>query len=117
MAADGAAVLDAAGAHVFGMSMGATIAQEFAPPEGYMAQLQAIYAWQSYDRLPQISAPRLVIHGESDRLVPPAKLIASWIPGAKLVLLPNAGHLFTTDQPEAAHAAVMSFLEHRGQQN
>jgi pimeloyl-ACP methyl ester carboxylesterase len=53
-----------------------------------------------------------VIHGESDRLVPPAngKLIACRIPGAKLVLLPNAGHLFTTDQPEAAHKALMSFL-------
>jgi 3-oxoadipate enol-lactonase len=79
----------------------------------YMAQMQAIFAWRCYDRLPQIAAPTLVIHGESDRLVPAAngKLIAGRIPGAKLVLLPNAGHLFTTDQPEAAHAAVLSFLQ------
>lgn len=79
----------------------------------YLAQLQAIYGWQSYDRLPQITMPTLVIHGESDRLVPPANatLIASRIRGAKLVLLPNAGHLFTTDQTEAAHEAILAFLQ------
>jgi pimeloyl-ACP methyl ester carboxylesterase len=85
----------------------------FPAPEAYVAQLQAIYAWQSYDRLPQITVPTLVIHGESDRLVPSANavLIAGRIPGAKLVLLPHAGHLFTTDRTEAAHAAVLDFLQ------
>lgn len=80
--------------------------------EGYFAQLQAIFGWQAFDRLPKISAPTLVIHGESDRLVPPgnAKLIAARIPNAKLVLLPDAGHIFDTDQPIASHSAIMEFL-------
>ncbi len=84
----------------------------FATPQGYSAQLQAIFAWQSYDRLPQITAPTLVIHGANDRLVPPGngELIASRIPGARLVLIPGANHLFTTDQPELAHRAVIEFL-------
>lgn len=84
----------------------------FATKEGYLAQLQAIIAWEGYSRLPQIAVPTLVIHGTSDRLVPPGngKIIAARIPGAKLVLLEQAGHIFSTDQTEAAHKAVLEFL-------
>src|SRR5262245_33191430 len=80
--------------------------------EAYNAQLQGILAWESYSRLPQIAKPTLVIHGETDRLIPPANatLIAERIPGAKLVLLPHASHLFATDQPEASMRAVQQFL-------
>jgi 3-oxoadipate enol-lactonase len=84
----------------------------FPRPQAYLAQLQGILSWESYSRLSQISAPTLVIHGESDRLVPAGngKLIAERIPGARIVLLPSASHLFTTDQPEAAHQAILEFL-------
>jgi 3-oxoadipate enol-lactonase len=80
--------------------------------DAYMAQLQGILDWEAYSRLSQIDAPTLVIHGESDRLVPAGngKLIAETIPGAKLVILSNASHIFTTDQPEAAHRAIQNFL-------
>jgi pimeloyl-ACP methyl ester carboxylesterase len=84
----------------------------FPRAEAYGAQLQGILAWEAYSRLPQITAPTLVIHGENDRLVPSGngKLIAERIPGAKLILIPNASHIFPTDQPEAAHQAVLEFL-------
>jgi len=84
----------------------------FPRPEAYLAQLQGILSWEAYSRLSQISVPTLVIHGESDRLVPAGngKLIAERIPGAKLVLLPHASHLYSTDQTQAAHEAVLEFL-------
>jgi 3-oxoadipate enol-lactonase len=84
----------------------------FPSPAGYAAQLQGILGWESYSRLGQIVAPALVIHGESDRLIPPgnARLIAERIPGAKLVMIPHASHLFFTDQEEIANRTVMDFL-------
>jgi len=84
----------------------------FPRSEAYSAQLQGILAWESYSRLDQITAPTLVIHGENDLLVPPGngELIAKRIPGAKLVLIPHAGHIYTTDQPQASHQAVSDFL-------
>ena len=81
-------------------------------PDAYLAQLQGVLMWESYSRLNQIKAPTLVIHGETDRLVPPGngKLIADSIPGARLVMIPHASHIYMTDQPEASHRAVMDFL-------
>jgi len=80
--------------------------------DAYSAQLQAILAWESNSRIAQITQPTLVIHGENDKLVPPenGKLIAARIPGAKLVMIPNASHIFLTDQTPAAHAAILEFL-------
>jgi len=87
----------------------------FPHPAAYNAQLQGILAWEAWSRLPQITAPTLVVHGESDRLVPAGngKLIAETIPGAKLVMLPGASHIFTTDQPQAAQHAILEFLASR----
>src|SRR5579864_4232637 len=81
-------------------------------PEAYTAQLLGILAWESYSRLGEIKAPTLVIHGETDRLVPAGngKLIAESIAGSKLVMLPHASHIYMTDQPEASHKAIMDFL-------
>ncbi len=81
--------------------------------DGYLSQLQGIRAWPgSFSRLKSIGVPTLVIHGECDALVPPenGRILAREIPGARLVTLPSASHLFITDQPELSIAAVRSFL-------
>lgn len=86
--------------------------------EGYMAQLQAIVSWVgSCNRLSSLGVPALIIHGESDRLVPPenGRILARIMPHAKLVMLPGAGHRFMTDQPVAAGEAILSFLDHAGE--
>ena len=82
--------------------------------DGYFAQLQAIRAWSgSYDRFADIAMPTLVIHGETDQLVPPenGRIIARAIPHARLAMIPTASHLFFTDQIEASSDAILSFLE------
>ena len=84
----------------------------FPKAAGYLGQISAIGKWSCYDRLGKIAAPTLVIHGETDQLVPPenGKILAAEIPGAKLVMLAKASHLFTTDQPEESHAAILGWL-------
>jgi pimeloyl-ACP methyl ester carboxylesterase len=82
--------------------------------DGYFAQLDGIRAWTgSLQRLPSLAMPTLVIHGETDQLVPPenGRIIARAIPGARLVMIPNASHIFTTDRFDAARDAVLSFLK------
>ena len=91
--------------------------QWFPRPEGYWGQLQAIFTWEAYSRIDRITAPTLVIHGETDQLVPPGngKLIAGKIHGSRLEMLPHASHIFTTDQPEVSKKLVMDFLAQQGQ--
>jgi len=83
------------------------------PNDGYFAQLEAIRSWTgTLSRLPAITTPTLVIHGETDALVPPenGRIIARAIPNAQLVMLPHASHIFYTDQLEASADAILSFL-------
>jgi pimeloyl-ACP methyl ester carboxylesterase len=69
-------------------------------------------AWESYDRLNSLRVPTLVIHGETDQLIPAqnADILAKEIPGAKLVKIALAGHILLTDKPQEANDAVLSFL-------
>jgi pimeloyl-ACP methyl ester carboxylesterase len=81
------------------------------PTQGYAGHAQAIIGHDTYERLPQIKAPTLVIAGSGDRIIPHenSKIIASRIPGAELVIIPNAGHGFT-EAPEATRA-ILDFLK------
>ena len=83
---------------------------------GYLNQLWAILRWSSYRRLPRLSVPTLIVHGESDLILPPenAKILARRIPHARTRMIPNAGHIFTTDQPEISHRMLLEFFEELG---
>jgi 3-oxoadipate enol-lactonase len=69
----------------------------------YVHQTAAAASHSTIRRLHRITAPTLVVHGESDVVMPPrnAKLLADKIPGAELKLWPGAGHLCATDEPRA----------------
>lgn len=80
--------------------------------DGFLNQFKGILLWNAYFRLPRISAPTLVLHGDQDRLVPMqnGRAVARRIPGARLEVIRNAGHILTTDQPEACQRALQQFL-------
>lgn len=68
-------------------------------PQAVARQLVAIAAdTRRAERLPRITAPTLVIHGEADALIPVAAAhdLVKRIPGARLEILPGWGH----DLPE-----------------
>jgi 3-oxoadipate enol-lactonase len=82
-------------------------------PHAGRRQWEAMQGFDSYDRLPTIGASVLVLQGTDDRLVSVenARMLAERIPGAELVLLEGAGHVYHSEQPEAADGAVLRFLE------
>lgn len=81
-------------------------------PTGYLAQVQGTMGWNGLPRISSIAVPTLVVHGEGDRLVPldNGQIIARSIPGAELVTIPNANHLFFTDQPERTVEILTGWL-------
>jgi pimeloyl-ACP methyl ester carboxylesterase len=60
------------------------------------------------ERLYRIKAKTLIIWGESDRLVPPvyAQAFRSALPGADLVLIPEAGHMVAFEKTAAVTRAI-----------
>lgn len=66
----------------------------------------------SRDVLPTITQPTLVIGGVDDRIVPPDVIteMANAIPGARLEILDDCGHLAPLEQAEAVTGLVMGFL-------
>jgi pimeloyl-ACP methyl ester carboxylesterase len=61
--------------------------------------------------LPEIRVPSLVIVGADDKpFLAAADYMSAKIPGAKKVVIQNAGHAANIDQPAAFNAAVSSFL-------
>jgi 3-oxoadipate enol-lactonase len=81
-------------------------------PVGWQAQASAGASHDAYDRLPQIAAPTLVLHGNADNVVDSrnGELLAERIPDARLELVSGAGHLFFWEQPERFAATVGGFL-------
>ena len=67
------------------------------------------------DSLPSIKVPTLVLVGERDeRFLAPADYMASKIPGAAKVVIPDAGHAANIDQPAAFNATIVGFLQSKG---
>jgi 3-oxoadipate enol-lactonase len=83
---------------------------------GYIACCQAIAGVDTTSRLPQINVPTLVIAGDLDVGTPPtmARTIAQAVPGACLLVLPEASHLSVLEQPAAFRDGVQSWLTELG---
>ena len=64
-------------------------------------------------RLSEFTLPVLVITGDTDRLIPPENSVrlAGQLPNAKLVIIPQAGHVPQEEQPGLFMQAVDGFLK------
>jgi len=65
------------------------------------------------DAIAGIRIPALVVCGEEDKMTPPAlsQFIKDNIPGAKLALIPKAGHFVMMENVEAFNKAIKEFAE------
>lgn len=79
----------------------------------------AMYTWEPYMhnpklryRLHRINVPTLLLWGASDGVVPVAygEAYRQMIPGAKLVVIPEAGHLPHVEQPAMVLQHVLAFV-------
>lgn len=64
------------------------------------------------NKLPQVTAPTLILFGAHDKVVPPenAERLAAKLPNCRTVILMDAGHFFPIETPESAARAVIKFM-------
>ena len=65
------------------------------------------------EKLGELDLPAMVVIGEKDAAVPveQQKMLAKRIPGAKMVVYPEDGHMVTYEQQESVFREIMQFLE------
>lgn len=81
-------------------------------PRVLAQQLAAVTAWDATARLAEIRVPTLALTGDADQLVPVenSRRIVEAIPGARLVLLPGAGHCFPLERFEETANELTAFF-------
>ena len=82
--------------------------------DGFRRQTRAIIGRaDSRPDLASIAVPTTVIVGEQDTLTPPeiAREIADAIPGARLSVIPDSGHVSTLERPQAVTRALLNWLD------
>lgn len=81
------------------------------------ALARQFYAMSSHDTcnlLGKITAPTLVMTGDSDRVIPPknSAILTQKISGAKQEIIKGAAHAFCFSHPDPVATAIIHFLEH-----
>lgn len=85
---------------------------EKANPFGYRSIMRSFVKFDLSSQMRMIHAPTLIITGENDSVVPPAIQIelASQIPHAEHVFIPDAGHAVSVEQPNEYNRIILNFL-------
>jgi 3-oxoadipate enol-lactonase len=82
-------------------------------PAAWIGALEAMKTRRDQtDLLPAISVPTLVVVGDADALVPleVAEAMAKAIPGARLEVVPGAGHVANLENPDVFNRVFAEFL-------
>ena len=79
---------------------------------GYLGQLYAIGGWTSLPWLRSLRAPTLVLSGDDDPIVPlvNGRILARFIPDARLHVVRRGGHLFLLERPAEMAELIAKFL-------
>jgi pimeloyl-ACP methyl ester carboxylesterase len=82
------------------------------PLAAWAAQAAAGASFDAWDRLADVHAPTLVVHGTEDVVVDPANadLLAERIPGARVERFQGCGHLLFWEEPARFVGVVGEFL-------
>lgn len=80
------------------------------PVPGYVGCCHAISNLNTTARLKEIKRPVLAIAGEQDAAAPGTRYIGENVPGAKLVMIPQAAHIANIEQAETFNRALREFL-------
>ena len=81
--------------------------------ERFIAQLEAIMSRSdSRPLLASVKCPTLVLTSDTDNMVPNefSHEMAKAIPGAKLVVIPECGHMTLVEKPEAVTQALLDWM-------
>lgn len=81
-------------------------------PDGFMEALGSLVVQDFRERLDTIRCPTLVLVGDRDAgtPLPMAEILRDGIPGARLAVIPDAGHFSVLDQPAVFDGLVKDFL-------
>jgi 3-oxoadipate enol-lactonase len=81
-------------------------------PEGYRAQVAAVLSHDTYERLPDLTCPTLILTGDGDRVIPAASsdVLRERIPDSTLYVIRGAGHLFFLERPDESLLALEAFV-------
>jgi len=77
------------------------------------AQLAIVSRTDTTEALAKIRVPTLILVGEEDRLTPvaDARALQQRIPGSRLEVIPQAGHMSNLENPGEFNRHLLSFLE------
>lgn len=79
---------------------------------GFLPAMEAILEHRISERLPQVACPTFVLWGEDDRVIPvrDAERFGELIPDARVVVLPDTGHVAMLERPGSFNALLEAFL-------
>jgi len=82
------------------------------PIETFGMQFGAVQSFDTYDRLPQIKSPTLILQGDHDILIPAenAEILHARIPGSQVRIIGGTGHCFFWEEPAEVVEEVVGFL-------
>ncbi len=83
-----------------------------ADPRAYRKAMASLGLFNSINRLGEIKVPTLIVTGDRDTTVTPARQnsLVKGISGAQQVIIPDAGHAVPVDQAERFNRVLLAFL-------